>query len=169
MKFPCFFLVIVWCFCKTRAEYECFTSGSCKFLNISYAGNVSSDRLRCIGYRSCAHSFKLEITSALEVQCYGTFACFKSHLIQTTNRTKDSYISCGGLYSCSNVGLIRNVKGIVFCAAEKSCYSSNIQLESLIDYDDVTMYCRGHRSCAESNITNNGSLIHLNGHLSGMN
>lgn len=163
------FLVQIWCFRCCQAEYECFTSGSCKFLNISYAGNSSSDRLRCIGYRSCEQSFKLEITTAFEIQCYGTFSCFRSNLVQTTNRTKDSYISCGGLYSCSNVGLIRNVNGIIFCAAEQSCVSSNIEVESAVADNDATIYCRGHRSCADSNITNNASLIYMTGHLSAMN
>ena len=72
----------------------------------------------------------------------GGYSCYGAESIQTVA----SITSCQGSYSCANVASIIPALWLV-CYADKSCYGSNITVDS-------TIYCWGNKACANTSMFN---------------
>ena len=88
------------------------------------------------------------------VNCYGYFSCFESHILLSLNSTTEADIVCGGAYSCyhSNINLTADESPRIYCNGLFSCASA-----SSIYIDHGTIECYGEQSCSNSTITTDTS------------
>ena len=140
----------------------CVNSAFCDE-EFSCAGQSIENWIECYGYFSCAFSSSILNAVNAWIDCTSSHACFGSRLINNTNSYgNDQSILCDGLRSCSNVSLIYNHFGDVWCHGELSCANSTIQLNNGI------LYVYGDRSIMNSRIIG-GKRIRVNSRLGAYN
>eukprot|EP01083_Nonionella_stella_P139304 424674_1 len=118
--------------------YDSFTA----VLNDSYGGPIC-----CRGDSSC-DDLTIEYSSHMNetIVCSGGGSC-RDNKIANIN----GLVFCGGLGSCSQSNIMADK---IYCAAENSCYTSNITKTSYV-------YCSGYYSCKGANICSNGTDLNL--------
>ena len=137
-----------------QAAADCFEAFECE--NKTLMENNNS--INCYGSHSCLES----TLTAPEVDCQGSYSCYKANSIVTAN------LGCSGLLSCAYVNeidMLGDGYTYVYCAAEASCMGSTMTKSS---FSLFYLACVGDQSCANCNISN-PRFVELSGRRSGEN
>lgn len=144
-------------FISSNSQYECHEFESCASTSVI---SSTTEDIECWGYRSCIHVGTIESTIDGEIDCLGSYSCYKTDSLISYNTSStsiyDGIISCFGLFSCANINQLINQYGQTACSGSLSCYNSNIYVSG---GDQTEFYCTAFKSCANSYIEGDSQFL----------